>query len=299
MRGSTKPFLFALAALLACSVLLVTCHQPSTAGPFTAEQASAGRAAYQTSCAGCHGADLMGYPPLAGPAFIGGWATRSTRDLFGLTQTTMPTDAPGALPVDTYVNIVAFILQSNGLTPGTQPLTAATSVVIGAAAQGLVAAAPAQAPAAAAALGGGGAGPQASAGGGGEGQAKAPVIGLTVSGEVENFAPVTDEMLKNPPPGDWLVLRRDHFASNFSPLTQITRDNAQDLQLAWVWPMNEGGTNQPSPLAHNGTIYPEQHHRHHPGARRQDRESHLGASSRRQHRDARHRALRRQAVRRR
>jgi len=38
-------------------------------------------------------------------------------------------------------------------------------------------------------------------------------------------------------------------------LTQITRDNAQDLQLAWVWPMNEGGTNQPSPLAHNGTIF--------------------------------------------
>jgi len=62
-------------------------------------------------------------------------------------------------------------------------------------------------------------------------------------------------MLKNPPPGDWLVIRRDHYASNFSPLTQITRDNAQDLQLAWVWPMNEGGTNQPSPLAHNGTIF--------------------------------------------
>jgi alcohol dehydrogenase (cytochrome c) len=72
---------------------------------------------------------------------------------------------------------------------------------------------------------------------------------------VKGFTAVTDEMLKNPPPGDWLVIRRDHYASNFSPLTQITRDNAQDLQLAWVWPMNEGGTNQPSPLAHNGTIF--------------------------------------------
>src|SRR6185436_9613954 len=46
-----------------------------------------------------------------------------------------------------------------------------------------------------------------------------------------------------------------HFASNYSPLTQITRDNAQDLQLAWVAPMAEGGTNQPSPLARNGTIF--------------------------------------------
>ena len=37
------------------------------------------------------------YPPLAGAAFIGGWSTRNTRDLFGLIQTTMPTDRPGAL----------------------------------------------------------------------------------------------------------------------------------------------------------------------------------------------------------
>jgi alcohol dehydrogenase (cytochrome c) len=72
---------------------------------------------------------------------------------------------------------------------------------------------------------------------------------------VKNFAPVTDEMLKNPAPGDWLTIRRDHFASNYSPLTQITRDNAQDLQLVWVAPMAEGGTNQPAPLARNGTIF--------------------------------------------
>jgi alcohol dehydrogenase (cytochrome c) len=258
MARSTRPFFFALAAVLACSVLLVTGQQPSAAGPFTAEQANAGRAAFQANCAGCHGADLMGYPPLAGPAFVGSWSTRNTRDLFGLIQTTMPTDRPGALPADTYVNIVAFILQSNGRTPGTQPLTASTSVVIGGAAappaaaaapaQGAQAAAPAPAGRAAGAGAGGG-------GGGGRGQAQAPVIGLTVSGEVKNFTPVTDEMLRNPAPGDWLAIRRDHFASNYSPLNQITRDNAQDLQLVWVSPMAEGGTNQPAPLAHNGTIF--------------------------------------------
>jgi alcohol dehydrogenase (cytochrome c) len=258
MRGSTKPFLFLLAAVFACSVLLVTGQQPSAAGPFTAEQANAGRAAFQANCAGCHGADLMGIPPLAGPAFIGSWSTRNTRDLFGLIQTTMPTDRPGALPAETYVNIVAFILQSNGRTPGAQPLTAATSVVIGGApAPPAAAAAPAQgAQAAAAAPAGRAAGAGAGGGGGGgRGQAQAPVTGLTVTGEVKNFAPVTDEMLRNPPPGDWLTIRRDHFASNYSPLTQITRDNAQDLQLMWVAPMAEGGTNQPAPLAHNGTIF--------------------------------------------
>jgi alcohol dehydrogenase (cytochrome c) len=260
--GLRKPLFFVLAATLACGVLVIAAQQPSTAGPFTAEQANAGRTAFQANCAGCHGADLMGYPPLAGAAFMGGWSTRNTRDLFGLIQTTMPTDRPGALSADTYVNIVAFILQSNGRTPGTQPLTAATSMLIGApgaapAAAAAAAAAPpaqaAQAPAPTPA--GRGAGAQGAAPGGGRGQPQAPVVGLTVAGEVKDFARVTDEMLRNPPPGDWLTIRRDQFASNYSPLTQITRDNAQDLQLAWVAPMAEGGTNQPSPLARNGTIF--------------------------------------------
>ena len=141
-----KPLFFVLTAVLVFSVLRVTGQQPASAGPFTAEQANAGRAAFQANCAGCHGADLMGYPPLAGSAFVGSWGTRTTRDLFGLIQTTMPTDRPGALPTDTYVNIVAFILQSNGRTPGTQALTAATAVPIGGAVgSGSAAAAPAQA----------------------------------------------------------------------------------------------------------------------------------------------------------
>src|SRR6267378_97628 len=40
-----------------------------------------------------------------------------------------------------------------------------------------------------------------------------------------------------------------------SPLAQVTRDNVKDLQLAWVWAMNEGGANEPMPLVHNGIIY--------------------------------------------
>ena len=254
--GLRKPLFVVLGAVLTCSVMLVSGQQPSTAGPFTAEQANAGRTAYQANCAGCHGADLMGYPPLAGAAFMGGWSTRNTRDLFGLIQTTMPTDRPGALSADTYVNIIAFILQSNGKTPGTTPLTATTSVVIGAPASAPAAAPPAQAAQAPApAPAGRGAGAAGAAPGGGRGQPQAPVVGLTVAGEVKDFARVTDEMLKNPPPGDWLTIRRDQFASNYSPLTQITRDNAQDLQLVWVAPMAEGGTNQPSPLARNGTVF--------------------------------------------
>lgn len=90
--------------------------------------------------------------------------------------------------------------------------------------------------------------------GGGSGADAGPV-GLTVTGEVQNYVPVTDAMLKKPDPGDWLMIRRDYSASDYSPLNQITRDNVKDLKLVFRSPMHEGGTNQPAPIVHNGVIY--------------------------------------------
>ena len=235
------------AALVASGAILSGGQQPP-AGPFTAEQAAAGRDAFAENCAACHG-ESGSAPPLTGAPFLGGWGSRTTRDLLNTIRDTMPPDRPGDLPEQVYLDITAFVLQSNGSAPGSEPLTLATAVPIGASAIG-----------GRAAGAGGGAGAQAGpvAGQGrgrGRGQPEPPPLGVTVAGEVPNFAPVTDAMLRNPPPGDWPMLRRDQYASNHSPLTQITRDNVRDLQLAWVWPMNEGGTNQPSPLARNGTVY--------------------------------------------
>jgi alcohol dehydrogenase (cytochrome c) len=78
---------------------------------------------------------------------------------------------------------------------------------------------------------------------------------VTVAGAVENFVPVTDELLRNPDPADWLMLRRDFSATSYSPLDEITAANADELQLEWVWPMRDGGTNQPAPLAYGGVLY--------------------------------------------
>ncbi len=253
-----KKHLLLFTGTFAAMVALMSAQQPAAPAPFTAAQAAAGRTAYDQNCAACHGSDLRGVPALAGPAFIGGWSTRPVKDLISTISSSMPPDRPGQLRQEVYLDIIAYILQVNGRTPSDQMLTANSNAVVGGGAA-------AQTPAGAAAAAGGrqGAAPAGRAGGrgdgaaapGGRGAAAPPATGVTVAGEVKNFARITDEMLKNPPPGDWLVLRRDHYASNFSPLTQITRDNAQDLQLAWVWPMNEGGTQQPSPLAHNGTIF--------------------------------------------
>jgi glucose dehydrogenase len=85
--------------------------------------------------------------------------------------------------------------------------------------------------------------------------APAAPAGLTITGEVPNFVPVTDEMLRKVPDGDWLMIRRDYSASDYSPLNQITPANVKDLQLVYMHKMNEGGTNQPAPIVHNGIIY--------------------------------------------
>ena len=51
------------------------------------------------------------------------------------------------------------------------------------------------------------------------------------------------------------MVRRNYQAWSHSPLTAITRDNVGDLELQWMWAMNEGGRNAPSPIAHDGVLY--------------------------------------------
>jgi alcohol dehydrogenase (cytochrome c) len=68
------------------------------------------------------------------------------------------------------------------------------------------------------------------------------------------FVPVTDAVLENPAPGDWLRWRRDHAASGYSPLDQIDASNVHRLRLAWAWAMN-AGVQEPEPLVYNGVMY--------------------------------------------
>ena len=108
---------------------------PQRAGPFTAEQAAAGRAIYQSTCSTCHLPDLKGTfeaPPLAGANFLNTWRNRPTSDLFSRIRNSMPITNPGSLSDQDTANLVAFILQANGATAGTQPLTLETIVPIGA-----------------------------------------------------------------------------------------------------------------------------------------------------------------------
>src|SRR6266853_5770055 len=107
--------------------------QQGTTGPFTAQQADAGRTAYQTNCSGCHAADLSGIAsalPLSGLPFTGSWGNRTVGDLVGFMEGAMPPTNPGGLGEPNYLNITAFILQSNGARPGTQALAGNSAVAI-------------------------------------------------------------------------------------------------------------------------------------------------------------------------
>ena len=221
--------------------------QPEQDGIHTAEQAENGRADYTRSCAICHRTDLRGNfesPPLAGPNFLNFWGDLTPQDLVERIRLTMPPDRPGRLGDQTYLDIVAYLLQANGAPAGDQALTAATDVAIGTVATGETAA-----PTITAAAQGRARRPDTRT------AAAAVAGGLTVAGEVDNFTPVTDELLRNPEPGDWLMVRRNYQAWSHSPLTSITRENVGELELQWMWAMNEGGRNAPSPIAHDGVLY--------------------------------------------
>ncbi|ANW34721.1 pyrroloquinoline quinone-dependent dehydrogenase [Ketogulonicigenium vulgare] len=65
---------------------------------------------------------------------------------------------------------------------------------------------------------------------------------------------ITDEMLANPPAGEWINYGQNQENYRHSPLTQITADNVGQLQLVWARGM-EAGKIQVTPLVHDGVMY--------------------------------------------
>ena len=131
MRSRTFRLAAALILLLP-GELLVAGRQPAIPTAFTAQQAAAGRSAYDRSCASCHLPDLSGsndVPPLSGAVFLSTWRTRTTKDLLDYMSASMP---PGgsSLGAETFESLAAYILEKNGASAGAQPIRGATAVVI-------------------------------------------------------------------------------------------------------------------------------------------------------------------------
>lgn len=70
----------------------------------------------------------------------------------------------------------------------------------------------------------------------------------------DGFPSVTDTMLQDPAPSDWLMWRRTLNNWAYSPLTEINRDNVDQLQMVWTRDL-AAGTSEITPLAYNGVLY--------------------------------------------
>ena len=227
--------LIAAAGLTAGPGAVSAAAQPAGAdGAFTADQAASGWAAYGVQCSECHGIGLEGMiaPPLSGVEFLNTWAGQTTDELFEYLRDTMPPGAEGALSDQSYIDLVAYMLEANGALPGERTLAVGEAVTIGDAADIAEAQRAAQA----------GERPR---------RRVSRFVNQTVPHEL---TPVTDAMLADPPPGDWLNWRRTRNGHGYSPLDQITRDNVGDLQLAWSISVRPGN-HQTTPLVHDGVMF--------------------------------------------
>ena len=93
-------------------------------GVYTAEQAARGGNGYVANCKVCHeGLDQDG-PDLTGSAFVDRWREDKLDVLFTFMRTNMPGNQPGRLSENTYVDVLAFLLQGNGFPAGSKELTA-------------------------------------------------------------------------------------------------------------------------------------------------------------------------------
>ena len=95
------------------------------AGWYTDAQAARGAPLYAQSCAACHGANLEGGmgPRLVGSPFWQAWGGKPFDRLWRETHAKMPLTAPGSQSAPVSLDVLAFILQRNGVPAGTSALT--------------------------------------------------------------------------------------------------------------------------------------------------------------------------------
>ena len=96
---------------------------PASERFYSEQQAKRGKDQYNQNCSKCHLDNLRGVgsaPPLVGDEFRQRW--HSVGDLFSKTSMSMPGDNVHGLRTDTYVDIVAYLLQANGLPAGREGL---------------------------------------------------------------------------------------------------------------------------------------------------------------------------------
>jgi alcohol dehydrogenase (cytochrome c) len=72
---------------------------------------------------------------------------------------------------------------------------------------------------------------------------------------LQNYQPVTEQRLKNPEDGNWLMIRRTYDGWGYSPLDQITPANVNRLRPVWVFSTGEARVHESPPIVNNGAMF--------------------------------------------
>jgi alcohol dehydrogenase (cytochrome c) len=165
----------------------------------------------------------------------------------------MPLGMGRSLDDATYANIVSYILKTNGAQPGSAQLTAATAAQIGSIVgqPGSASTQPAAPTRAAMPSDDGEGGPPQR----GQNARATPPPGLSLRGNIQGYSDVTRDMLLHPSANDWLMYRGGYAGWSYSPLDQINDRNVGQLQLVWSWAMTGGGTQETTPIIHDGIMF--------------------------------------------
>ena len=121
----------ALPTLLLAGAGLVSSQAPQKPrtvwdGVYTEAQATRATGVFGATCAGCHTLTSDGNRPLSGESFWQSNTQKSVAELLGYVSKNMPNGNGGSLAQETYNDLVALILKSNGFPAGATELTPAS-----------------------------------------------------------------------------------------------------------------------------------------------------------------------------
>ena len=80
------------------------------------------------------------------------------------------------------------------------------------------------------------------------------LVASPVSAQAPALSPVTDAVLQDPAPGDWLNWRRTLDGWGYSPRDQVDRSNVGGLRMVWSWALPLG-PNESTPIVHDGVLF--------------------------------------------
>jgi len=229
-----------VAWLIVLLALGVTRAEAASAGAYTNEQASRGATVYTQYCAQCHGANLQGEAgtPLMGRTFLQAYGHGTAAQLFDFLSRQMPLNAPGSLTQPQYLDVTAFILERNGLPPGTDPLSAKSLDQVSLSGMRL-------------------------AGAGGSAntdeivRAAPPTLKVYAQLPAGANVNITDSMMQNAgtDENDWLLHGRTYDNQRYSPLKQITVENVSALTPVALVQTGMTASFETTPIVVNGIMY--------------------------------------------